>query len=461
MKSFIILNTQLFKNYKLLKDFDNIYLIEDPYYINKNYHKQKLVIYISSLRYYYDYLTKKLKNIKIEYIPFNDYSKVEKILKQSSEIHMYDPIDKPLIKKYSSKKTIFYDSPLFLETNVDLLEYKNNFTKGNNYNHANFYKWQRTRLNILMNGDKPIGGKWSYDTENRNKFSKDYKEGKIKTYNNKYIKNAKEYIEKYFNKNFGLVDDIYYPVTHSDAEKHFQIFIDNKLNNFGSVEDAISSTVVYGEHSNISVLLNTGLLNLEYVINKVLIYYSKSKDKKKILPSVEGFIRQITGWRSYMRFVYHFHRDELLKSNYFGFTNKLPNSWYTGNTGLNVLDNLINKVEKYSYMHHIERLMIIGNLSILLEIHPKYVYKWFMNCFIDSNSEWVMYGNVYGMLGHCQPNVKIMNRFYICSENYIKKMSNYKNEDLVGINDLYRNFLKKYKNKLKSDYMLGSQLSRI
>ena len=461
MKSFIILNTNIFKDYKLLKSFDKIYLIEDPYYINKNSHKQKLVIYISSLRYHYNYLSRKLKDVKIEYIPFNDYTKVEKIFKQSTEVHLYDPIDKSLIKNYSSKKTTFHYSPLFLETNDDLLDYKNNFTKSTSYNHASFYKWNRIRLNILMDGENPIGGRWNYDTENRKKFPKDYEEKQIKTYNNKYIKQAKEYVEKHFSKNFGLIDNIYNPVTHLDAQKHFQSFIDNKLNDFGDFEDAMSSGVIYGEHSNISILLNIGLLDVKYIISKTLSYYYNSKDKKKILPSVEGFIRQIIGWRSYMHFVYYFHKDDLQKGNYFGFNKKLPNSWYTGKTNLPILDKLIVKLEKYAYLHHIERLMIIGNLSILLEIHPKYVYKWFINCFIDSNSEWVMFGNTYGMLGHCQPNIKIMGRFYICSENYIKKMSNYKNDDLIGINDLYRNFLKKYKNKLKSDYSLGSQLARI
>lgn len=453
MKIFLILPTQLFKNIKLLKDYNKIILIEDPYYINNKYHKQKLVVYIAGLNYYYDYLCKKLKDIDIEYISFNN---IKKIYKLSDDVHMYNPIDYPLINKY---KVIYHDSPLFLETNKNLEEYKSTI-KNTIYSHAEFYKWQRKKLDILMDGDKPLYGKWSFDTENRKKFDKEYEELKIKTYNNKYIKEAKNYISKYFPSNFGSIESIYYPITHTSAESHFNIFLIKKLNSFGPTQDAISKDVIYGEHSNISVLLNIGLLSPEYVINKVLDYFYASNIKKKIISSVEGFIRQIF-WREYVRFIYYFHRDDLINSNYFEFTKKMPNSWYNATTDLSILNTMIKKVYKYAYLHHIERLMVVGNLALLNEIHPKEVYNWFMTCFIDSTGEWVMLGNSSLMSQHCNNKIKMMKRIYICSDNYIKKMSDYKKDNgLDEIHDLYLNFLKKYKNKLKHDYVLASQLNK-
>ena len=146
------------------------------------------------------------------------------------------------------------------------------------------------------------------------------------------------------------------------------------------------------------------------------------------------------------------------KMNLFKFTNKLPNSWYTGKTNLPILNNLISKVNKYAYLHHIERLMIAGNIALLYNINPKEVYKWFMTCFIDSY-EWVMIPNIFGMSQHSLENISMMGRIYISSSNYLKKMSDYKKDDgFDEIDKLYWNFIKKHKNIIKHDYMLASQI---
>lgn len=452
MRAFIILPTQLFKQYKSLDEYDTIYLYEDPYYINKKFHKQKLVVYIAALRYYYDYLSKKLKHAKIKYVTF------DKNITFPKDCTMYDPIDKPLMNKY--KFCEFIDSPLFLETVEDLENYKATLKSDTNYSHAAFYKWNRQRLDILMDGDKPLYGKWSFDTENRKKFPNDYEELPIKTYNNEYIVEAKEYIEKHFNNNFGDISSIYYPTTHAQAETHFKAFIKNKLESFGPTQDAISKDVVYGEHSNISILLNTGLLGVEYVINSVLDYFYKSKNKKQIIASIEAFTRQLF-WREYMRFIYHFHRDDLVNNNYFGFTKKIGKDWYDGTTDIPILNHMIEKVRKYSYLHHIERLMIISNIAVLSEYHPKSVYNWFLRLFIDATGEWIMISN--NQMGQSMSeSIKITKRVYICSDNYIKKMSDFKKEDIEQVGVLYKKFLKKHKNKskLKNDYMLSSQLKK-
>ena len=186
MNIFIILPTQLFEYNEYLDKMDNIYIIEEPFYFtSKSFHKQKLILHRASMKYYYDKLKKKYKNI--EYI---EYDKIKNNEFINKTIHIYDPVDKPVIEKYRkiSQKMVIYDTPLFLETRAELEEYRNTNTNKKNYYHDNFYKWQRKRLQILMEDrEQPIGGKWSFDKENRNPYDKNYKEDKIITYSNKYI----------------------------------------------------------------------------------------------------------------------------------------------------------------------------------------------------------------------------------------------------------------------------------
>ena len=175
-KIFIILPTQLFLNNPYLNDMDIIYLIEEPYYFNSRpFHRQKLILHRASMKYYYDYLKDKYNN-KIKYLEFGELSKIKKN-KGKDEFYMYDPIDDEMIDKYSKLfKVIFYDTPAFLETRKDLDEYRNKNTNKKNYYHdRSFYKWQRKRLNILMKDEKtPIDNTWSFDKENRNKYSSSF-----------------------------------------------------------------------------------------------------------------------------------------------------------------------------------------------------------------------------------------------------------------------------------------------
>ena len=209
MKIFIIFPTQLFEDNPYLKEMDIIYLLEDPFYFtDKPFHKQKLVFHRASMKYYYNLIQKKYKNVK--YVTF-DKINYKDIFSKASEIHVYDPIDKPVLKKLETKKLInIYDTPAFLETRQELEDYRNNYTNKKKYLHDTFYKWQRRRLNILMDkdiDDKPILNKWSFDKENRNPYDKNYKEQKITTYENEYINEAKKYVNKHFSNNFGSINE--------------------------------------------------------------------------------------------------------------------------------------------------------------------------------------------------------------------------------------------------------------
>jgi deoxyribodipyrimidine photolyase-related protein len=430
MKIFLILPTQLFEDVKHLNIYDKIYLIKDEYYLNQTFHKQKLILHDLSIEYYFQHLkSKKIKCII-----------VDKILNNSKdEYTMYHPTDKEMILKYNYCN--FLDTPMFINTLENLNEYKSKYSSNSQ---STFYKYMRDKLNIL-NTDK-----LSYDNLNRKQFPKEYQEDKIQSYNTKI--NIAKYIS-----GFGNAETFYYGVTHKEAKKILTIFIKNKLEYFGPYQDAIKSDVIFGYHSNISHLLNIGLLTPKYVIKKVIEYHNKNKLN---ISSVEGFIRQIIGWREYMRMIYLYYTTSQINPNIF--SNKLPNTWYTGKTKIKFLDNTIQKVYNTGYLHHIERLMIMNNIATLSEIKFTDIYKWFMICFIDSYV-WVMIPNVlmnYNSLNY--DNIRYMNRVYISSFNYIKKMSDYKDKnDEEIIKNMYKNFLKKNKNILKKDYIISKLLKNI
>jgi deoxyribodipyrimidine photolyase-related protein len=241
------------------------------------------------------------------------------------------------------------------------------------------------------------------------------------------------------------------PLTRQEALKNLDNFISLKFENFGSYEDAILIEDNFLFHSALSPSLNLGLITPKEIINKILKYIDYNDIP---LNSVEGFIRQIIGWREFIRGVYQVKGDQQEKGNFFNFSNKVSNSWYSGTTGIPPLDDAINFSNLYGYTHHINRLMIISNIMTLSEINPKEAYKWFMEMFIDS-SDWVMVPNVYGMGTYADGGI-FSTKPYICGSNYILKMSNYKKGDWCDIVDgLYWRFVDKHLNKIKNNHRLS------
>ena len=467
MKIFIIYPNTLFSNISLLEDQDKIFIIEDNTFFKKfNYHKQKLILHRASMKYYYDYLLLNF-GTKVFYI---DNSKLKlfynKIFNSKFSISIYDPINHSIIKllkKLTNNLTI-YDNLSFTESYDDLLNY-NNTINDNKYRHDQFYKWNRLRLNILLDNDKPLFGKWSFDSENRKPFDKNYINPEIIQFNNDYIIEAKEYVAKNYPNNFGDIDNFIFPITHKQAKKLLIQFIQDKLNNFGKYQDAVHDNIIIGSHSLLSSSLNIGLITAKECLNLILKQFNKlsTDNKKKQINNYEGFLRQLIGWRPYTRLLYEFHGSTMYNMNFLEHNKKITKEWYLGTTKIKPIDSLINKVKKYAYLHHIERLMYIGNWALLTEIHPKEIYKWFMITCIDAY-EWVMVSNVHGMSQHALENDKIsmMTRPYFSSTNYIKNMSNFitnNNEEWIEIwNNLYYYFIYKNKEYLKKNYSIARQV---
>ena len=455
----LIYPISLFEKNDLLQIDGDVYLIEDPiYFTNYKFHKMKIILHRASMKFYFDFI----KKHNPSYISLNQVNMFyDKIMNKYDNIYLHDVIDHPLrdklhklSKKYKSN-LIIHDTPLFMETLDDLKQYKKKI-KSTHYSHDHsFYRWQRRRLNILMNGNKPLFDKWSFDKENRQPYDDNYEMPKQPKINNiKYVIQAKKYVNKYFDDNFGEIDNFIYPVTFKQAKQLLHDFIKNKIDTFGKYQDAVSEKIIFGSHSLLSSSINIGLLTPDYVIDEVLSYFNKLSivNKKKVINNVEGFIRQIIGWRSFTRFIYEYHGSQMMKMNQLNHKYKLNKKWFDGTTNIEPIDKLIDKVRRYAYLHHIERLMYIGNFCLLTKIHPMEVYKWFMIVSIDSY-EWVMVSNVMGMSQYSLENISMMTRPYFSSSNYIKKMSDFDCDNWCDVwNALYYNFINDNYDMLKDNY---------
>ena len=426
-----------------IDSFDEIYILEEPIYfgdhkIKMKFNKKKLLFHRASMKYYEDYL-KKLK-YKVKYI---EYSKLkQKKYPKGKEIYMFDVVDfyleKKLKKEYGDKLKVF-ETPLFMINNEELEKYENDERFKKKYFHKNFYEWIREEKDILIKEK-------SYDSENRKPIPKNLKIPEINTkVESDYVDEAKKYVEKNWGKNYGDVENLMFPITHKDSVKWYKEFLKERFSNFGTYQDAI----VQGEdimfHSGISPMQNVGLLLPDDIVDEALKYGKKNKIK---MNHIEGFVRQIIGWREYSRYLYRYAYDDM-KSNYFGHKRKLSKHWYDGTLGVLPIDDTIKTAFRTGYLHHILRLMMMSNFMNLSQLHPDEVYKWFMEFSCDSY-DWVMINNVYSMGTYADGGLT-MRKPYLSSSNYILKMSNYKKDgqwELIW-NNLYYYFLYKEYEKLR------------
>ena len=455
MKSiFILFPNQLYEDISLIKKHrpNAIYLIEEPVYFYDNKykpfkpHKIKIAFLRASMKYYYNIHLKKhtSKTISLKYLEYDNIinSKYD-FLHKFQEVILYDPLDNELIEKFNdiTKKL---NIKLNIQDNPDLLLSKNitdkyYLIKGKKPKHASFYEFVKKELNVL-NGIKNL------DTLNRNpppSNPPNVYNFKNSRNTEKYYKEAIEYTNKNFSDHYGECELLRtFPINTNDAKISFERFLYQSLNNFGKYEDAVMTNDPFMYHSVISPLLNIGILTPSYIVNRTLEYYEQNKNNIP-LSSVEGFIRQVIGWRFFMQTLYMYKHNELVKFNTPDnkLTFKNENDWYIGTTGILPIDEEIKKIKKYGYSHHIVRLMILMNFFILCNVHPYEIYRWFMEVVSMDAYSWVMISNIYAM-GYFYP--QIMSKPYISSSNYIVKMTDYKKDGYWNVvwNALYHKFLK-------------------
>ena len=445
----IIFPNQIFENSKLLDESSKIFLIEEYLFFNQfNFHKQKILFHRMTMKSYEKFLKK--KKLDVVYIDSTEnISDIREFIrnldKKIQSIKIYDPVDNWLFRRINDsceKKNIKienYNNPLFINNNEDLETFFRSDKK--KFFQTSFYKKQRVKLDIMMIGDKPEGGKWTYDDQNREKYPKNKIPPEIDyPKKNDNYNEALNYLNNNYKNNYGLIDDEnIYPYNFQLAKKWLDDFFITRFYEFGPYEDAVVKEKSILNHSVLSPLLNTGLINPKELIKRTINYHYENKIP---INSTEGFIRQIIGWREFIRGVYVCKGTEERNKNFWKFNRKIPSSFYSATTGIDPVDDTINKINKSGYANHIERLMIIGNFMLLCEFDPNEVYRWFMELFIDSY-DWVMVPNVYGMSQFGDGGL-MSTKPYISGSSYILKMSNYKRGDWCMIWDsLFWNFIDK------------------
>lgn len=463
MKStFLLFPHQLFHDISLLAQADEVYLIEEHLFFNQYpFHKQKLLLHRASMRYYETYLAS--HPLEVKYIeatdPQNDIRVLVEFLAEQgvTQVYIYDVCDDWLEKRLTKAcgqhqlNLREFPSPLFINTKSDLATY---FADKKKYFQTDFYIQQRKKWNILLDAaGKPLGGKWSFDTENRHKYPKNKTAPPVQFPGiNPYRNEAIEYVETHYANNYGKITaGQFYPSTHQEAEDWLQQFFEYRFFEFGAYEDAIVEQENILHHSLLTPMLNIGLLLPMQVIQAAL---SFAKENDVPVNSLEGFIRQILGWREFIRGVYVYKGTQARTQNFWNFDRKIPESFYAATTGIVPLDSMIKKVMATAYCHHIERLMILGNFMLLSKFDPDEVYRWFMELFIDAY-DWVMVPNVYGMSQFADGGL-MATKPYISGSNYVLKMSNYKAGEWCTVWDaLFWNFLDKNRDFFSSNPRMG------
>ena len=260
-----------------------------------------------------------------------------------------------------------------------------------------------------------------------------------------------ELIDLYFNQHPGQIGNIWFPVSRKQAKKSLKIFLDERIKDFGIYEDAMVPQKNFLFHSTLSPSLNMGLITPKEVLDSAIKYY---KNKNAPLNSIEGFVRQILGWREFIRGIYQEKGTYQIEQNFWGHKRRLSEDWYNATTGIDPLDDCIQQTVEDGYHHHIPRLMIISNIMNMCEVHPDDIYRWFMEMFIDS-SDWVMTPNVYGMATYSDGGL-MSTKPYTCGSNYILKMSNYSKGDWCDIVDgLYWRFTDKHRSFYEKNARMG------
>lgn len=432
----LIFPHQLFADTSLWQD--DCYLIEEALYFTQYpFHKQKLVLHRASMKGYEQTLIAAGK--RVTYIAAtHEHSDCRKLIasfisrkndpdnkEAISKIYCIDVIDDWLrlhIQHAILNADIGFDvspSPMFMNP----LPVYCDFFKNNRLFHHAFYVEARKRENILLDDKKnPIGGQWSFDEDNRKKYPRKQVPPTVGFPElSEHYSEAMDYVETHFSTHYGEINaDFRYPTTHDEADVWLENFLSTRLKDFGIYEDAMVKGEHILHHSVLTPMLNTGLLTPRQVVVRTL---DVSEAYQIPLNSLEGFIRQIIGWREFMYGLYESVGRTQRTTNFWGFKRKIPPSFYTGDTGIAPIDDAIKKVLKTGYAHHIERLMMFGNIMLLCEFDPDDVHQWFMELFIDAY-DWVMVPNVYGMSQFADGGL-MATKPYISGSNYIHKMSDY------------------------------------
>ena len=327
-----------------------------------------------------------------------------------------------------------------------------------------FYRAMRKKHGVLMEAGNPINGQWNYDADNRKKLPKNHKPTPPLVFDNE-VSAILDEISKTNIKTIGNIDAKHFvwPINRAQSLQLLDFFVLNCLPLFGSYQDAMMPNEWSLYHSRISFSMNIKMISPQEVIDKAVAEWQKRPNEIEY-NQLEGFVRQIIGWREYMRGIYWFKMPEYANLNYLDNQGKLPNWYWTGNTKMNCLKYAINQTLNYGYAHHIQRLMITGNFALLAGVHPDEVGAWYLGVYMDA-IEWVEITNTLGMSQFADGGI-VGTKPYVSSAAYIDKMSHYcgscyykkaakTGDKACPFNSLYWNFYDKNEEKLSKNPRIG------
>ena len=446
----LVLGDQLFPAESVeLEQAIDIFMAEDMgLCTDVRHHQQKIVLFLSAMRSYADALRAGGHRVHYHTLDHSDERSFEQKLGAAVEatgaqlLEHVEIENKPMEARIAGfaastgLQTRVLNSPMFLTSREEFAR----FADGKRtLRMAEFYKAQRRRLDILVDDNsRPEGGKWSFDEQNRKKLPASLQPPHWPDAAwTDHVRDVVDLVQRVFPDHPGCATEFAWPVTRAGALEWLQHFVDQRLELFGPYEDAISSRSEVVYHSMLSPLINIGLLTPDEIVRSVI---ETAAGRDIPLNSLEGFVRQVIGWREFVRGIYREFGDQQASSNFWQHERLLTDAWYTGATGIPVLDDTIRNARQSGWTHHIPRLMVAGNMMTLCGIHPQEAYRWFMEMYVDS-ADWVMGPNVYGM-GLFSDGGVFASKPYICGSNYLLKMSDYKRGEWCEVVDgLYWRFI--------------------
>ena len=430
-----------------------VIMIEDQFLCRHfAYHQQKLVLVLAAMRAYAQSLRQ--DGIDVLYqplVPEQQWTNADQftttlrqllVQREVTELVCFEVEGKAMQAKLAGMVQDMgighrlLPSPMFL---CDRQEFADFLDGRSRAQMASFYKFQRTRLNILVDAEgSPAGGRWSFDEDNRKKLPKSIEPPALPSVDeDPLVGEVSALVSSAFADHPGSVEGFHWPVTRQGALAWLDDFLHQRLALFGPYEDAISQRSKTVFHSVLSPMLNLGLITPKEVVHRTL---EVAENNDIPLQSLEGFIRQVIGWREFIRGVYQHFSTVQHQSNFWQHDRQMTDAWYTGHTGIEPLDTAIVEAQQSGWSHHIPRLMVVANLMTLCEIEPRAVHRWFMEMYVDS-AAWVMGPNVYGM-GIFSDGGIFATKPYICGSNYLLKMSDYKKGPWCDVMDgLYWRFI--------------------
>ncbi|NES84686.1 MAG: cryptochrome/photolyase family protein [Moorea sp. SIO1G6] len=449
-----------------------VILIESLSYVQqRRYHRQKLVFIWSAMRHFAEELRQ--QGWPVSYKTADDFETPLQawVTKNTiTELRVMTPNDRPFAQMIGNLKLncqiIFIPNNHFLWSESDFKTWAKSQKR---LIMENFYRVGRKRFNSLMAGNKPIGGKWNFDKQNRKPPKRNLNPPDALWFEPDPI--TQEVINSVNAQNFptyGKTEPFRWAVNRHQALQVLDFFIHHRLPNFGPYQDAMVTNEDTMWHSLISPYLNIGLLQPEEVIKAVENAYHQNQLD---LSSTEGFIRQVLGWREYMHGIYIYMNPDYSQSNWFNHTQPLPDFyWHAEKTDMNCLRQILSQLERTGYSHHIQRLMVLSNFALIVGVSPQAIEQWFHGAFIDGH-DWVMQTNVIGM-GQFADGGILASKPYAASANYINKMSDYCSSCAYNprkrtgpgacpFNFLYWDFLCRHRDQLKAQGRMSLVLSHI